>query len=187
MEFTAYLDVLKTVYDSQGLELEMHAPALPSAIATLESEWGFSLDPALRNAWLQADGAGEWMPVFMRPGFLTGYDFLSVGEVRGRRAVWDPSSRQYVGYEQEKPRDRRIAPGWFHPQWLPFASFDGNTLLLMQDYTPTPEGRVGQIIAFVHDPDEVCYVADDFASFLQGSLAAIQHDPEEFLIAAEEW
>ncbi|WP_018605687.1 SMI1/KNR4 family protein [Uliginosibacterium gangwonense] len=186
MDFSRYLEAIQAVYDAQGLELETHAPARPLAIAALESEWGIRLVPALRNAWMQADGAGDGMPIFMRPGFLTAYDFLSADEVLSRHAIWERLSRQYLGYEQETLRDRHIAPGWFHPQWIPFASFDGNTLVLMQDYAPAPEGRVGQIIAFVHDPDEVCYVAEDFASFLRGSLEAIRYDPEEFLISVEE-
>ena len=88
---------------------------------------------------------------------------------------------QYEGYVEEKPRDQRIRPGWFHDGWLPFAGFGGGILLLIQDYSPTEEGNIGQIIAFTHDPDEISYVAPDFQTFLHHSLSSIKEDPEEFL------
>ena len=61
------------------------------------------------------------------------------------------------------------------------SGFGGGILLLIQDYYPTEEGNIGQIIAFTHDPDEISYVAPDFQTFLHHSLSSIKEDPEEFL------
>lgn len=59
----------------------------------------------------------------MRPGFVTGYEFLSVAAARKRRATLAKLAPQYKGYEDPEPRDRRIQPGWFLPGWVPFAEF----------------------------------------------------------------
>ena len=41
------------------------------------------------------------------------------------------------------------------------------------------EGATGQIIAFTHDPDEMSWVARDFASLLKGSLQVFKKNAVE--------
>jgi cell wall assembly regulator SMI1 len=53
-----------------------------------------------------------------------------------------------------------------HPGWFPLAEVNGGSTLLYFDDAPNAHGRRGQIIVYQHDPDEVFYVADDFAEFL---------------------
>ena len=142
---------------------------------------GFPLERGLRDAWLTADGSEHQVRMFSRPGFLTGYDFLSLASALKERDSMRSIAPQYEGYVEERPRDQRIRPGWFYDGWLPFAGFGGGILLLIQDYSPAEEGNTGQIIAFTHDPDEISYVAPDFQTFLHHSLSSIKEDPEEFL------
>jgi cell wall assembly regulator SMI1 len=179
--FADYIEELRGVYADHDAGLALHGPNTENALAEAEARLGFSLDPGLYEAWRIADGSDDEVRVFLRPGSLTGYDFLSLTSAEAARAGMERRSRQYLGYVEEAPRDQRIRDGWFHRGWVPFAAFGGGTLLLMQDYSPADGGKAGQIIAFTHDPDEISYVAPDFRTFLQLSLDAVQEDPEEFL------
>lgn len=180
MLFNVYIEKLRHLYAKQGLALTLRRPASAGLLNAIEAEIGCELDKDLRSAWLEANGGEEWRPVFARPGHLTAYDFLPVEEALRQREGMRQRSPRYANYEDPEPRDSRIRAGWFQLGWLPFASFDGATLLLMQDYAPTSVGRPGQIIAFTHDPDRIQYIAPDFASLLRESLASIIAEGDEF-------
>lgn len=185
MNFKAYCEALRRLYADEGFALQLRPGAAKPALDRAEAQLGFALAEDLRGAWLHADG-GEPQPVFVRPGYLGGYEFLSLEQALRARDRMKQRSPRYEGYEQPKPRDARIKPGWFHEGWLPFASFGGGTLLLIQDHSPASLGRPGQIIALTHDPDSIDYVAPDFAELLSASLQSIADDMEEFFIGLED-
>jgi len=181
MMFSEYVQELRKVYASHDMTLRLAAGNTAEALAEAEAKLGFLLEPGLRDAWRMANGSQYEMRVFLRPGFLSGYDFLSLDLLARERASMDRRSPRYADYVEPDPRDKCVRPGWFHNGWVPFAGFGGGSLLLMQDYSPSEVGRAGQIIAFTHDPDEISYVAPDFPTFLQQSLESIREWPEEFL------
>lgn len=181
MNFSLYLDRLRTVCDAHGHTLDLKPGAAESALMAAEAQFGFPISADLRQAWLRANGAERDVPVFMRPGYLTAYDFLPLEKsIAGRARMADRAPR-YAGYDEPEPRDARIREGWFHQGWLPFASFGGATLLLMADHSPRESGTPGQIIAFTHDPDQITWVAPSFGALLKASIDEIEADPEEFL------
>ena len=183
MRFAAYLAQLRRLHAEVGKELELAPPATAAAVDGLAASLGFDLPPALREAWLAADGSGRDAVVFARPGYLTGYAFLSVeGAMRAREARRRVAPR-YEGHVQTRERDRRVRPGWFQEGWLPFASFGEGTLLLLVDLTPSEGGSVGQIISYTHDPDAMQYEAAAFEDLLEASMTMIASDPEELLRA----
>ena len=181
MDFAQYLIQLEAVYDEHEVPWSTRAGASEFALAAAERTLRFALDPALRAAWRNSDGSADEVPLFVRPDFLTSYELLSITDALAAREGMRKRARQYAGHADPEPRDPRIRAGWFHDGWLPFASFGGATLLLIQDYAPAPGGQAGQIIAYVHDPDEIAYVAADFADLLTRSLRDVKADPEEFL------
>lgn len=177
MDFPAYKKRLLAVYDAMddpdhgpGLRPPANAGALELLDATMR---GF-LDPALREAWTVADGGGSYAPVFARPGFLTGLDFLGIEDALEAREAMAKRAPQYRDYAAAEPRDARIKSGWFEPGWLPFAGFGGATLLFLSDGSPAANGRSGQILGFVHDPDEIVYIAPSFAEFLDLSIESLR-------------
>ncbi|MGE5201612.1 MAG: SMI1/KNR4 family protein [Acidobacteriota bacterium] len=185
MNFKAYCEALSRLYAEEGFALRLRPGAAKSALDHAEAQLGFALAVDLRGAWLHADG-GEPQPVFVRPGYLDGYEFLSLEQALRARDRMKRRSPRYEDHEQREPRDARIRPGWFQEGWLPFASFGGGTLLLIQDQSPTSLGRSGQIIAFTHDPDSIDYVAPDLAELLSASLESIANDTEDFFIGLED-
>ena len=133
-------------------------------------------DP-LRHLWRFANGSRG--PVFQHPGSLSTYRLLDVEAALSQQAAMKARAPQYEGWNEPEPRDPRIRPGWFHDGWLAFASFHGS-LLLIEDRSPAPAGTAGQIIGFVHDPDQIVYVAASLGVLLERSIEAIEADPEEF-------
>lgn len=181
MNFSDYLFRLRAVYESRAFEPGLNPGATSAVVEAVEAQLGFPIAAKVRQAWLLANGGNSDAPVFMRPGFLTGYEFLSLEEAMTERAHMAKRAPRYAGFDEPASADARIREGWFHPGWLPFASFGAGTLLLMVDHTPGEAGTPGQIIAFTHDPDQITWVAPDFAALLMGSIVEIEADPEEFL------
>lgn len=180
MNFSHYRDRLRGVYDTHAYALNLNPAATKAALEAVEAQLGFPISADARRAWLLADGA-ESDAVFIRPGFLTAYEFLSLEEAMTERAHMANRAPRYAGFDEPASTDARIMDGWSHQGWLPFASFGGGTLLLMVDHSPTEAGTPGQIIAFTHDPDKIPWVAPNFAALLMSSIVEIEADPEEFL------
>lgn len=181
MNFSHYLDRLRVVCDAHGHAVNLNPGAANAELQAVEAQLGFPISADVRQAWLLANGAERDVPVFMRPGYLTAYDFLTLKAAMTQRANMAARAPRYAGFDEPEPRDKRIREGWFHQGWLPFASFGGATLLLMADHSPSEAGTPGQIIAFTHDPDQITWVAPSFAALLTGSIADVEADPEEFL------
>ena len=64
----------------------------------------------------------------------------------------------FTGEDIEKMKDSRIKPYLFNKRWIPFAEYC-DSCFLMLDFDPDKEGKEGQILCYIHDPDEDVYVA----------------------------
>ena len=64
--------------------------------------------------------------------------------------------------------DDRILNDPANLKWLCFSDCmnNGGTSSLYIDFTPSDKGKFGQIIRFLHDPDELKVIADNFEEFL---------------------
>lgn len=183
MGLDAYLTRLRKVYEAEGVELRLKRGATPAQIVKYERSLGFKLSSALKELWQTANGSRA--PVFARADVLCGYDLMTIEGSRKARAWSRARSTTYSDYEQEEPRDRRIQPAWHDDGWVPFADFGGGSMTLMEDHAPTRAGKAGQIIGYVHDPDEIVYVADSLSKLLPESIEAIEDDPYEVGISSE--
>ncbi len=65
--------------------------------------------------------------------------------------------------------DERITDCFSHLCWLHFSDCmnNGGTSQLFIDFSPSPKGKVGQVVRFLHDPDELAVIADSFDEYLQ--------------------
>ena len=54
-------------------------------------------------------------------------------------------------------------------RWLHFADCmnNGGTSQLFLDFSPSETGTIGQVVRFLHDPDELAVIADSFDDYLQ--------------------
>lgn len=67
----------------------------------------------------------------------------------------------------EAMRDDRLRPYLFHHRWIPFAQYC-DSCYLMFDFAPGAAGTEGQIICYIHDPDEVVYAAKSISDLIAG-------------------
>lgn len=65
--------------------------------------------------------------------------------------------------------DERIINDSTHMEWLHFSDCmnNGGTSQLFIDFSPSEKGIKGQIVRFLHDPDEIKVIADSFNEYLQ--------------------
>lgn len=175
MEFSEYCQRLNALYQQLQVPFHLAAPASEAVLSAAEQQLGFAIHPSLRRAWQLANGGDSWQAMFVRPNFLTGYDFLSLEQALAARASMQRRAPNYADYSEPEPRDARIDTGWFQPHWLPFAAFGGGELLLIFDH------QQRQIIGFQHDPDAIIWVCEDLPQLLDASLKAFEQDPDEFI------
>ena len=69
--------------------------------------------------------------------------------------------------------DDRIQTDVNKLKWLNFSDCmnNGGTSSLFIDFTPSEKGKKGQVIRFLHDPDELEVIADNFDEFLEMLIA----------------
>jgi cell wall assembly regulator SMI1 len=82
---------------------------------------------------------------------------------------YDELMSDYYDDDEISELDERIKPYLRNKNWIPFATLAGGSLYLLLDYDPTDKGSKGQIISYIHDPDFVYYVADNFTELLEMS------------------
>jgi len=65
--------------------------------------------------------------------------------------------------------DNKITEQSTDLKWLHFSDCmnNGGTSQLFVDFSPSDKGKIGQIVRFVHDPDEFLVIADSFEEYLQ--------------------
>jgi len=101
-----------------------------------------------------------------------GYYLLSSKEIIENRNI----VREYAHYSSyinreygEVKVDDKIIDKSDSVKWLHFSDCmnNGGTSQLFIDFTPSPKGKVGQIVRFVHDPDSFKVIADSFDDYLK--------------------
>ena len=78
----------------------------------------------------------------------------------------------FSSQDLENMRDSRIKSYLFNKKWFPFAQYC-DSCYLMLDFDPDREGQEGQIICYIHDPDEIIYVAESLTELIEGIMDEI--------------
>ena len=78
----------------------------------------------------------------------------------------------FSSQDLENMHDSRIKPYLFNKKWIPFAQYC-DSCYLMLDFDPDREGQEGQIICYIHDPDEIIYVAESLTELIEGIVDEI--------------
>ncbi len=79
----------------------------------------------------------------------------------------------FTGEDIEKMKDSRMKPYLFNKRWIPFAEYC-DSCFLMLDFDPDKEGKEGQILCYIHDPDEVVYVAESLKDLIFSIIREIK-------------
>ena len=71
--------------------------------------------------------------------------------------------------DDDIPVDEGVCDDLDKLDWLHFSNCcnNGGTSQLFIDFSPSAKGKKGQVLRFLHDPDEMVVVADSFDEYLQ--------------------
>ncbi|NIF82501.1 SMI1/KNR4 family protein [Comamonas sp. Tr-654] len=176
-----YLAHLRAVYAAFQLPFDPMPPASEQELTALAAELG-PLDPDLAALWRLTAGSSSdrTQPLFQRPGFVDALDLLTPAQATAQAAGMEKRAQRMWDLAGPASQDPRLSGRWWQAGWQPFASFYGDIVLLV-DQHPGPEGQRGQIIAYVHDPDQIQWIAPNFGAYLQAAADSIDADREEFL------
>lgn len=109
------------------------------------------------------------------------YYLLSTTEIMESKKMTKKYFSEYIDrvYEEEVAVDEKITNNSNTTKWLHFSDCmnNGGTSSLFIDFTPSPKGKKGQIIRFLHDPDELEVIADSFDTYLEN----IMEDKYDFI------
>jgi len=92
---------------------------------------------------------------------------------QNRDALLTEFPKHFTSEDIEKMKDSRIKPYLFNKKWIPFAEYC-DSCFLMLDFDPDKEGKEGQIICYIHDPDEVIYVAESLTELIKGIMDEVE-------------
>lgn len=68
--------------------------------------------------------------------------------------------------------DEKIIDDFTQVNWLHFSNCinNGGSSQLFVDFSPSDKGKIGQVVMYVHDPDELVVIADSFDDYLQNLI-----------------
>ena len=92
---------------------------------------------------------------------------------QNRDAFLSEFPNHFTSEDIEKMKDSRIKPYLFNKKWIPFAEYC-DSCFLMLDFDPDKEGKEGQIICYIHDPDEVIYAAESLTELIKGIMDEVE-------------
>lgn len=97
----------------------------------------------------------------------------SKGYFQNKDALLTDFPDYFTKEDIERMKDERIKPYLFNKKWFPFAEYC-DSCYLMLDFDPGKEGKEGQIICYIHDPDEVIYAAESLTELVENIMEEIE-------------
>lgn len=175
-----YLAGLRQAMPAEPLaELALASGASTAQLASLRQAYPLCPDSLLRllgqyNGTYHQEYAGGMVLVYMLGSDVFEYPYYlsSVGQI-----LQDAQANQlsiadiYGHYLEDDPGivDARIDAGIQQGRRLCFSHCmnNGGSSRLYIDFTPAASGKVGQVVRFLHDPDNYQVIADSFDAYLQ--------------------
>jgi len=182
-----YFSKLEEIFIANGQSFKLNKPATKSEISNFEQLTQSELNPNLKSFWQYANGCEYESNVFFtstsKSSFFT-CRFIDIAEaIENYHYRSDLNNEiKYAEYSCDELRDKRIKPCWFNKKWVPFADFGNSIFEVSVDNDPSEHGDLGQIIAYLHDPDNIHYISKNFEVFLKDSINLILKYPEDFFL-----
>ena len=150
-------------------------------IQALEEIFGIRLPSDFKALYSYKNGSKYFsiLPCVIDQRDLT-FSLMSLPEIetckkyfQNRDALLTEFPDYFSSQDLENMHDSRIKPYLFNKKWLPFAQYC-DSCYLMLDFDPDREGQEGQIICYIHDPDEIIYVAENLTELIEGIVDEIK-------------
>ena len=149
-------------------------------ISAFEEKFGITLPEDVKELYRYKNGSKylSILPCVIDEREMA-FNLMSLDEIekakkyfQNRDALLTDFHEHFTSEDIEKMKDSRIKPYLFNKKWIPFAEYC-DSCFLMLDFDPDKEGKVGQIICYIHDPDEVIYVAESLTKLIEGIMEEI--------------
>ncbi|MDE7423711.1 MAG: SMI1/KNR4 family protein [Lachnospiraceae bacterium] len=158
--------------------------ATDKQIQAFEEKFGITMPKDMKELYHYKNGSQGFYLLF--PNDKYGRDFnyrlLSLEEIEEQKEYFqnkDVLLTEFYSYEEdstkkllEEMKDSRIKPYLHNKMWFPFAEAPGG-ISLMMDFDPNDDGVYGQIICYIHDPDEIAYVAKTITEIINDTMLNI--------------
>ncbi|MCJ8155185.1 SMI1/KNR4 family protein [Chryseobacterium sp. SSA4.19] len=172
----------KAYYENNGKEIWEHFEKIKHGLTEANIEKLTELYPDIPDALISllnyVDGTywreyeGEKIAFYLLGSDMEEYPYylLSSGEMIENRDAAVKSYSDYIEREYEEVEiDEKITDTAKDLKWLHFSDCmnNGGTSQLFIDFSPSAKGIKGQIVRFLHDPDELIVIADSFEEYLE--------------------
>lgn len=164
--------------------------ATSEQIKLFEEKFGIKMPEDMKKLYRYKDGS-EWFYLLF-PNDKCDREFkyrlLSLTEIEKEKEYFqnkDALLTEFYSYNDDdftkkllkRMEDSRVKPYLFNKRWIPFAEASGD-INLMMDFDPNVDSTYGQIICYIHDPDEIAYVAETITEIINDTLLNINFDEE---------
>ena len=179
----AYFDGLKEAYCGQGAQEKWdHFASIIHGANQADLDRLTALYPDAPESLLEllriVDGTyyqeyqGEQVTFYFLGSDYEGYPYylLSAKQIVETRHEARKFYDYFVTREfSDIPVDEGVCDDLEQMNWLHFSDCmnNGGTSQLFIDFSPSAKGKKGQVLRFLHDPDEMVIVADSFDEYLQ--------------------
>ena len=175
------LDMDDPVEESYIDDYEEICGATDEDIKNFEEKFGISLPEDVKELYRYKNGS-KFFALF--PCIIGERDMAfnlmsleqvekSKGYFQNKDALLTDFPDYFTKEDIEKMKDERIKPYLFNKKWFPFAEYC-DSCYLMLDFDPRVEGKEGQIICYIHDPDEVIYAAESLTELVENIMEEIE-------------
>lgn len=132
-------------------DVTLNKGAKEAAVRGLEKKLSVELPAAMTASWLRHNGDDE-------SGAFAGWSMMDLDGIESETNFW----RDYESEASPPADDPRIAPTWWDPSWVAFASSGGGDFLVVD---LSKKGK-GQVFYATMDPPERGVVASSFEEWL---------------------
>lgn len=148
-------------------------------IAAAEKKLGRSFPSELKESLARHDGDDS-------SGLIGNWDLLGLSGLLAEATLMNKLLAEGTFGDAQGDAHPRIKRAWWNAAWIPIAS-SGSGHLFCVDLDPAPQGKVGQVIVFLHDDGKRFLVADSLAEWLNAVARDLEADKYEYLSDNESW
>lgn len=150
-------------------------------IKNFEEKFGISLPEDVKELYRYKNGSKFFalFPCIIGERDMA-FNLMSLEQVEKSKGYFQNKDALLTDYPDyftkediERMKDERIKPYLFNKKWFPFAEYC-DSCFLMLDFDPGKEGKEGQIICYIHDPDEVVYVTGSLTELVENIMEEIE-------------
>ena len=161
-------------------DYQKNSGASEEELQAFEERLGIRLPSDFKELYSYKNGSKYFsiLPCVIDQRELT-FSLMSLREIetckkyfQNRDALLTEFPDYFSSQDLENMHDSRIKPYLFNKKWLPFAQYC-DSCYLMLDFDPDQEGQEGQVICYIHDPDQVIYAAKSLTNLIEGIMDEI--------------